>query len=228
MIRINLAPRRVSQTSVNWLRILPWRKIFVGFLGGAVIFSIGLLWGNYVQAHKIVQFQAESENLQRQLNRLEIGLISLRALQNRDAILKVVKSPQAQWANRLALLADAVVPQVWFTYMRFGPPEAASAAAAQMPPPPVPVRSSLFGAKPPAQPSSKPAPPVVPVLILKGSAFVTTEGGDGPVTHFLQGLKEYPDFFRWFSGLELRFVEHRHIKEEEISDFEIALRPKGI
>ena len=62
---------------------------------------------------------------------------------------------------------------------------------------------------------------------LEGSALVvsgSTERG-AAVTKFLRHLQEQAGFPDWFSGVELKSVEHRQIKQEEVVDFAILLTP---
>ena len=67
-------------------------------------------------------------------------------------------------------------------------------------------------------------------LSVQGTALVVSspaaEGeAGGQVTKFFQQLKERPGFQDWFSEVELKSVEHRHIKEEEVADFTLLLTP---
>lgn len=62
---------------------------------------------------------------------------------------------------------------------------------------------------------------------LEGSALVVSASNErgAAVTHFLQNLQEQAGFPDWFSGVELKSVEHRQIKQEEVVDFAILLTP---
>ena len=65
-------------------------------------------------------------------------------------------------------------------------------------------------------------------LRLEGSALVDVAGDSrAQVTLFLQRLKEEPDFHRWFRDVELKTVEHRQIRQEEVVDFTLLLTPTG-
>ena len=104
----------------------------------------------------------------------------------------MVKNKQAQWAPRLALLSEALVPQVWLTRLEY-------------------VQGKG--------------------LTVQGTALVGSGGGggegeiSGQVTKFFQQLREQPGFQDWFSNVELKSVEHRPIKEEEVADFTLLLTP---
>ena len=67
-------------------------------------------------------------------------------------------------------------------------------------------------------------------LSVQGTALVGSGvGGEGEVggqvAKFFQQIKEQPGFQGWFSDVELKSVEHRYIKEEEVADFTLLLTP---
>ena len=65
-------------------------------------------------------------------------------------------------------------------------------------------------------------------LRLEGSALVDSSGDSrAQVTQFLQRLKEQPEFHKWFRDVELKSVEHRQVRQEEIVDFTLLLSPTG-
>lgn len=64
---------------------------------------------------------------------------------------------------------------------------------------------------------------------LEGSALVGSGSAESgaAVSKFLQQLQEQAGFPDWFSAVELKSVEHRQIKQEEVVDFAILLTPTG-
>ena len=216
MIRINLLPPSVRRSTLQ-LGQLPWKSIGKGAIGLVVGISVLLLASNGLHALVLGRLAGDWKRLQPEWSQMERTQGILRALQNRTALHKTLKAPEAQWAPRLNFLSDALVSQLWFTSLEY---KLAPAAAPAKPSAPTKLKSK-------AKAKSPPPPPPAPTLILKGSAFVTQAGGS-PVGRYLQRLKEQPDFKRWFRDVELKSVEQRQVYEEQISDFEMAFSPRGL
>lgn len=188
MIKINLLPPEViAARSKKEAVTLPWREIGIAVAVGAVVISVWLPVENMRRSRELKRLQAEWETLEPKKKKLAEVRESVQRLQLQADALQAAKSKQAQWAPRLALLSEAVVPQVWLTRLEY------------------------------VQGKS---------LSVQGTALVGS-GEGGEVTRFFQQLKEQPGFQDWFSNVELKSVEHRYIKEEEVADFVLLLTPTG-
>ena len=212
MIRINLLPRERRRASLGVRLVLPWRTMALGGLAVLGVYSGGLLIAMRVQAHTAERLSAEWNTLQPQRAQLETTQGTLRTLQEQAKMSQVMKAPSAQWAPRLNALSDALVAQLWFTELTYGPPE----EKAPRPPPP-----SKGAIRPP------PVAPATPVLLLSGTALVTADQGAAPVSRYLQRLKESPGFTRLFRSVELKDVQHHQVGQEDVSDFVMVLYPAG-
>ncbi len=253
MIRINLLPggsqkRTLRKSDLSWLAILPWRTMGIVALGLLGFYSGVLLVSNRFNAWSLSRLNAQWDSLRVERSRLEQSQLALRALQNRAAVLKTLKSTEAQWAPRLNLLSDALVSKLWFTSLSFQPSYAIEEAAsvttlhkkrpAQKKSASKDKSASKKKATSERQKKVKASKDQVeepkkternrPLLLLTGSALAASEGEGAPVSRYLHRLKEQPEFRRWFQGLELKSVEHGKIQQEEVSDFVIALYPKGL
>ncbi|MDO8730248.1 MAG: hypothetical protein Q7J69_03565 [Candidatus Omnitrophota bacterium] len=192
MIKINLMPPElIAARSKKEAVTLPWREIGIAVAVGAVVISIGLPLENLRRSRELKRLQAEWETLEPKKERLTELQQSVQQLQRQADALQTAKNKQARWAPRLALISDAVVPQVWLTRLEY-------------------VQGKSLR------------------VHVQGTALVGSGGdvdGGGHVTRFLQQLKEQPGFQDWFGSVELKSVEHRHIKEEEVADFVLLLTP---
>ncbi len=214
MIKINLLPPGTRSSSARSIGVFPWKKIGAPLCTLVVLYSVWILAARQLESGALVRLTAEQENLKPKKAQIQKEEAALRALQNRVDVLQSLKVPSAQWAPRLNLLSDALVGQLWFSALNYEPIAMATPKKEVTP--------------------SKEAPPKkgpdlglggVPALLLQGSAFVTADEKSSPVSRFLQRLREHPEFKRRFSGLDLKSVEHRKVKEQEISDFVITLYP---
>ena len=192
MIKINLLP--LEMIAVNSKREtvrVPWRGIGIAALIGVVGVSVWLPLENRRGSRSLGRLRAEYKEVESKKQRLTEVQQSVRQLQRQAEALRVVKNKQAQWAPRLALLSEALVPQVWLTRLEY-------------------VQGKG--------------------LTVQGTALVGSGGSgegeiSGQVTKFFQQLREQPGFRDWFSNVELKSVEHRPIKEEEVADFVLLLTP---
>ncbi len=211
MIRINLLPPERRRASPGVRFDLPWRTIGLSSLALLGIYSGWLLIATGVQAHIAARLSAEWNALQPQRAQLETTQETLRALQERARVVQMMKAPATQWAPRLNALSDALVAQLWFTSLTFGPPE-------EPPRPPVPAKGA------------RPAPVVsaAPVLLVSGSALVTADQAAAPVSRYLQRLKDSSGFARMFRDMELKDVQHHQVGQEDVSDFVMVLYPTGL
>lgn len=212
MIRINLLPPERRRAAPGVRLILPWRTIVLGGLAVLGVYSGGLLIATRVQAHTAARLSTEWTGLQPQRTQLETTQGLLRALQDQAQMSQVMKAPSAQWAPRLNALSDALVAQLWFTELTYGPPEEKTP---RPPPPPKGVRPL-------------PAASAAPVVLLSGTALVTADQGAAPVSRYLQRLKESSEFTRLFRGVELKDVQHHQVGQEDVSDFVMVLYPAGL
>lgn len=252
MIRVNLLPesaRPRSSLSAASLAALPWRSIGIGVVSFFVFYSAWLAFSNWNQARSLAQLTAQWEGIAAERSHFQKTQASLAALQNRTAVVKSLKAEEVQWAPRLNLLSDSLVGKLWFTELQFFPqgmPEqpagtsqskkgkARSAKAPVSKKKPGEKKSgkkkSAAGQEAKAHSPSKvqEPPKKIPAVVLKGSTLVMTAATGSPVSRYLQRLKDHPEFKRFFSGLELKSVEHRQIQQEDVSDFVIVLYPKGL
>lgn len=68
-----------------------------------------------VQGRTLGILRSEWSQLQPERTRFDAMRRTVEALQRRNEIITLTKAAQEQWAGRLNLLSDAVVPQLWFT-----------------------------------------------------------------------------------------------------------------
>ena len=192
MIKINLLPpEMIAANSKKETVQIPWRGIGIAALIGVVGISVWLPLQNGRRSRSLERLRGEYKELETKKQRLTGVQQSVQQLQRQAEALRMVKNKQAQWAPRLALLSEALVPQVWLTQLEY-------------------VQGKG--------------------LTVRGTALVGSGGSgeeevSGQVTKFFQQLREQPGFQDWFSNVELKSVEHRPIKEEEVADFVLLLTP---
>ena len=222
MIRINLLPKE-AQRAVSSLESLRWKMLTQACVGAVVGVSLFLFVLNQWNGRALAQLSSEWDRLQPERSKLVQAQDALRALENRTQVLNALKAPQAQWAPRLNLLSDAIVKQLWFTSLEFGPSGSGPSPAQKPAQAPASPKAAAT-----AKPKPAPPPPPPPMLVLKGSALVTDAGSGAPVNRYMQKLKDRPEFRRWFKGAELKTVEQRQVHQDQVSDFEIVLSPEGV
>lgn len=240
MIKINLLSADARPSRARSIGAFPWKKIGLP-LGAAVgLYSVWLIGVGQVESGMLARLTAEQEKLKSDKARVGKVEASLHALQNQATVLQFLKAPQLQWAPRLNLLSDSLVGQLWFSSLAYGTPASLVQEQAGSSKKSADKKNKSSSNSKAAQkdetkkatgmPSApeKLAPPDVPMLLLKGSAFVTADEQSSPVSRFLQKLRDHPEFKRRFRGLDLKSVEHRQINEHEISDFVIALYPTTV
>ncbi len=230
MIRLNLLPPGVGAARAAFpLADLPWRPIGIGALSLLFLYSGWVFFQNRVVSGKAARLTAEWETLQPRQAQINQTQAALQALQNREAVLKTLKSPEGQWSPRLNLLSDCIVADLWFSGLLFRTTESAEITSflkREFPNMELPD----FEPQPQAlNPDGTPAEPSAawkPQVLLRGFSLVTTKEGS-PVSRFLKRLSEHPEFSRWFSGTELRDVGHSQVGQQEISEFALLLYPTG-
>lgn len=237
MIRIDLQPpkRKSDSASESILPQVPWRVIAVFLLAFCGISTAFLLVTTRIQAQNLRRLKKELATVSPKLKKVEEVEAATRALQNRSKIQQMLKSPEAQWAPRLNILSDSIVSKLWFTALKIElpvsekPKEATKPAQKKTKSPPK-SKQTAASASSKAQKTEPPVPPAKPkpiLLVLEGSALVSSEGGGSPVNRYLQRLREHPDFSRWFKEVELKSVQQRQIKDDQVSDFVIVFYPTG-
>lgn len=229
MIRLNLLPPGVGAKAAAFpLSDLPWRPIGIAALGLLVLYSGWIVFQNRILSGEVARLTAEWETLQPRRAQIDQTLAALHALQNREAALKTLKSPEGQWAPRLNLLSDCIVADLWFSGLLFRTAESAEITGflkrefPNMQFPDFEPQQVLNPDGTPVEPSAAWKPQV----LLRGFSLVTTKEGS-PVSRFLKRLSEHPEFGRWFSGSELRDVGHSQVAQQEISEFSLLLYPTG-
>ena len=240
MIRINLLPPGARGAAArSQLVALPWRRIGLGAAGALVVYSVGLLGWNQVQAGALRAVTAEWEALQPEWAAFQKTQGALQALRDRVAVIQTLQRPEARWAPRLNLLTDALVADLWFTTLTCRTTSGGEARAfladefKGMPglewPQEMLPEAEAPSATPggPNTPSGASAPAPRPLMVLKGSAIAPAGDKGAPVTRYLQQLKEQPEFSRWFLDLELKDIASAKVQQEEVSGFVIALYPTG-
>ena len=119
MIKINLLPPEMRVVARGSAVQLPWRRIGFCAAGLVLLISGVLPLSNGLQTRRLKQLRGEWEALQPQREKLTQIQESLQSLTRQAQVLQGVKAPQTKWSPRLALLADALVPQVWLTHLEY-------------------------------------------------------------------------------------------------------------
>ena len=165
----------MRQAALSWVFLLPWKKVGMGVAAFVGLTSCLLLLSNGLQGRTVARLNARWQVLQperTQLDRVQSGLL---ALKNRATVLKGLKAPEAQWAPRLNLLCDALVSQLWFSSLQFGPadivmeqlsPKGKGAAAKK----PAPAKGSAENPQESKKSTAKKSAPPKPALNEKDQA----------------------------------------------------------
>ena len=253
MIRINLLPpgRRAQSSTLALLATLPWRPIGISFLGILFLYSFLLAGLNLSRGVRLNRLNAEWQGTEPDRLHLAEVRTSVDQLHVREQAVLTMKAPERRWTPRLSLLMDGLVSNLWFRAFLFRmmkKSEMQELLAAELQNLGIPDleqvipqisvegeedsgQGGMEGAPPPAEPGMEGAPLPLsfrPVLLIGGSALVTSQGSGAPVRRFIQKLKEHPEFSQWFDSVELKDVSHREVKGEEVSDYLIVLYPKGL
>ncbi len=125
MIRINLLPADVRKSRSSLQVSVPWMRILIFIVVVTVVYSGWILVSSQVQGRKLKRLTAQWEKMKPERTKVETTEAALRAFENREAILKELKSPQSQWAPRLNILADSIVAKLWFTSLEYKPAQSA-------------------------------------------------------------------------------------------------------
>ncbi len=124
MIRINLLPSGVRKSRSPLRVSVPWLEILILIVAVTAVYSGWILVSSQVQGRKLKRLTDQWEKMKSERTKVETTEAALRAFENREAILKEIKSPQSQWAPRLNILADSIVAKLWFTSLEYKPEEA--------------------------------------------------------------------------------------------------------
>ncbi len=119
MIQINLMPPELRAARRAGSLRVPWRPIGLAAAALAVLFSVVLPLTNFLRARSIDRLRGEWKTLEPQSRELEKVQKDFQQLKRQAEALQSVKAPQAQWAPRLSLLSEALVPQVWLTQLEY-------------------------------------------------------------------------------------------------------------
>ncbi len=119
-IKINLMPPElIAARSKKEAVTVPWREISIAAVVGVVGISVWLLLGNLKRSRALEQLRGEWKVLEPRQQRMVEVEESVQQLQRQADALQAAKNTQAQWAPRLELLSEAVVPQVWLTRLEY-------------------------------------------------------------------------------------------------------------
>ena len=120
MIRINLMPPELQAAARAGSSLrLPWRPIGFAAAGLVALASIGFPIVNSLRAGSLERLRKEWQTLEPQKQSMQKVQQSFLQLKQQAQAIQSVKAPQAQWAPRLSLLSEAVVPQVWMTQLEY-------------------------------------------------------------------------------------------------------------
>ena len=120
MIQINLIPPELRTARRAGSLQVPWRPIGLTAAALAVLLSVWFPAVNLLRAGGIARLRKEQQALEPQRQELEKLQKDFQRLKQRAEALQSVKGPQAQWAPRLMLLSESVIPQVWLTQLEYG------------------------------------------------------------------------------------------------------------
>jgi len=203
VILINLLPGGRRRRAWPVVTVRQGAVALVAVLGLATVW-LGLWRFGVERAHHRVS--AEWEALQATRSQVADGRARVEALERQAERLARARTERAQWAPRLNLLSDALVPGVWFTRLTLAPVDAKVVAKA-------PLKAKGARAEPP--------PPAGRCLELfvTGTALIPEGGEPSPLAALLRSLKQQPEFTRWFDAVDLKSVERRKAGPLDVSDF---------
>lgn len=203
MILINLLPG--GRRGRAWPTVTV-RQGVVGLAAALALMTVWLgLWRFGVErAHR--RLDAEWSALGATRSQVADGRARVDALERQAQRLARAKTERAQWAPRLNLLSDTLVPGVWFTRLTLAPVDAKLSAK---------VSPKTKGPRP------EPSPPAGRrlELLVAGTALIPQGGEPSPLAALLRSLKQHPEFTRWFDAVELKSVERRKVGPLDVSDF---------
>lgn len=120
MIKINLMPPElIAARSKKETLTVPWREILIAAVVGVVGISVWLPSQNMRRSRAVERLRGEWKALEPQQKKMAEVEENLQRLQRQADALQAAKNTQAQWAPRLELLSEAVVPQVWLTQLEY-------------------------------------------------------------------------------------------------------------
>jgi len=119
VIRINLLPPELRPKTEGRKWRIPWRQTGYAAAACVAVYSGWLVLVPGQLAQRITRTQAELERLRPEKARFLEVQGSVQSLRRRGEAVQAIKAPDAQWAPRLNLLSDALVPQVWLTRLDY-------------------------------------------------------------------------------------------------------------
>lgn len=120
MIQINLLPPELRVVARDRAGpAVPWKPAARAVGGGVIALTVALVLFNGWQGRSLRRLQAEWRRLEPEKVRLDQTQQDIRALQLQAESLQRIKEPAGQWAPRLNLLSDVVVPQIWFSSLKW-------------------------------------------------------------------------------------------------------------
>lgn len=215
MILINLVPpSQRPPLRWDWSRVTRRRAAAAG--GLIVALLTGGPWlARHSQEQAVVRLRAEWEALAVPREEWESHRQAVAGLERQAHALGQLRASDRQWAGRLNLLSDAVVPGVWFTRLTIDPVEPRPAVKTPKGQPKTPRASA----------SSRPSPQAR--LIVEGTALVESDAAGSPVAAFVTALKRHPAFPHSFASVEIQSVARRRISTVDVSDFVLRLEVAG-
>ena len=120
MIKINLLPPEIIAARAKKQTLtVPWREIIIAAVIAVAGISFWLPSQNMERSRLLEQLRAEWKTLEPKQQRMAEVEQNLLDLQRQADALQAAKNKQAQWAPRLSLLSEALVPQVWLTQLEY-------------------------------------------------------------------------------------------------------------
>lgn len=224
MITINLFP--ADQRKARGWRLPSWtlRQAAIGTaVGLGVMTGVLVLWRIGLE-HANRRLSAEWATLEGTNRELDTGRERVTMLERQAISFRRLRATGVQWAPRLNLLSDAMVPGVWLTRLQVQsvevkakrPKRAAKAGSEKG------SGEQGKGAKP-AKSKKATQPQRIVQLSISGTALVPPGEEMSPLGALVQLLKRQPEFGKCFESVEISSVQRRKIGQLDVSDFVLQL-----
>ena len=230
MIVINLLP--ASQRKATGWRLPSWtpKQVAIGTgVGLGVMTAALMLWRvGLEQANRHLGTEwAKLESTKRDLDTEHERVVML----ERQAMsFRRLRATGVQWAPRLNVLSDAMVPGVWLTRLQVQSVEVKAKRVKRAKPSAEKAGEKGAAEKEKEAKSSKDkkpaAPPAIVQLSVSGTALVPPGEELSPLGALVQSLKHQPDFSKYFDNVEISSVQRRKVGQLEVSDFMLQLVAK--